>query len=98
MSGLTEHKRDNTLASLTLKVAVIRDDQRILPVDVQPEISKSVWQWTCQTFITVLRALATSDLRLQSFNIFNDTDLQRFSLACDHLNEIDWSDSGLAMS
>ncbi|KAH8662730.1 F-box domain protein [Ilyonectria robusta] len=100
-NGLAKYSKNGSLPSLTLRVAIVRNDkERILPVDARPwpPMRKSVWQCTIYTFDTALRALAASKLRIESLNVFNDPDMERCSLACEQLNIIDWNDSGLAES
>lgn len=95
--GLAKH-RDGPLPSLTLRVAVICDGDRILPADTKPRSTKSIWQCANQTFETAFRALGASKLRVERLGLFNDIDMQRCSLACDRLNLIDWNDPRLAGS
>ncbi|KAF7554101.1 hypothetical protein G7Z17_g3194 [Cylindrodendrum hubeiense] len=98
--GLAKYAKGGNLPSLTLRVAVVRNDQeRVLPVDTKLRAkSQGVWQSTTRTFDTALRALAMSKLQIKSLNIFNDSDLQQCSLSCEKLDMVDWSDDGLVKS
>ncbi|KAF7552771.1 hypothetical protein G7Z17_g4092 [Cylindrodendrum hubeiense] len=97
---LKKHSKSDSLPSLTLRVAVVRNGQkRILPVDKRGGAkSKIVWQCTIRTFNTALQALAMSKLQIKNLNLFNDPDLQQCSIACEQLDEIDWNNPGLTES
>ncbi|KAI0133709.1 hypothetical protein BJ170DRAFT_174211 [Xylariales sp. AK1849] len=57
-----------------------------------------VWRAAVDTFHTTFRALAASQLRIESLNIFNCPGQQRCGFACNELSKIDWDDQGLAES
>ncbi|KAF4977288.1 hypothetical protein FZEAL_6176 [Fusarium zealandicum] len=98
---LAKLSKDGSLASLTLRATVVRDNARLLPRDARSASwwssgpSRILWHCTVLTFETTLRALAASKLRIKRLNIFNDPDMQQCSLACEQLSEIDWSDPRL---
>jgi hypothetical protein len=93
--GLAKHKPDGLLPSLSLRVAVLkRDQKRDLPRNTGRGYPlKSLWQCTVNSFSIAVRALAASKLRVKQLNIFNDGDMQNCSLSCDQLNIIDWTDA-----
>ncbi|KAH7169854.1 uncharacterized protein B0J16DRAFT_312542 [Fusarium flagelliforme] len=100
-NGLVKYSKNRSLRLLTLRVAIVRNsEETILPADAGPLVSlqKSMWLCTMYTFDTALYALAASNLRIDSLNIFNQPDMQRPSLACDQINAIDWNDSGFSKS
>ncbi|KAI8670596.1 hypothetical protein NCS57_00531400 [Fusarium keratoplasticum] len=100
-NGLAKYSKNGSLPSLTLRVAIARNDKEtVSPADARPLIPlrKSMWLCTIYTFDTALRALAASNLRIEGLNVFNEPDMQRCSLACEQLNVIDWNDSGFVES
>lgn len=89
------------LPSLILRVVIVRGDERNLPVDASSShapLSKAVWRCNNDTFDVALRALAISNLKIKSLNIFHDPDMRRYSLSCEQLSRTNWNDPGLASS
>ncbi|KFY85318.1 hypothetical protein V500_08507 [Pseudogymnoascus sp. VKM F-4518 (FW-2643)] len=87
------------LASLSLEVAVLPD----LKASLQQN-ARAVYDWrplseaAVDTFHTTFRALATSQLRIESLNMFNGPGQQRCSLPCNALSGVDWDGEGLTES
>ncbi|KFY79367.1 hypothetical protein V499_01631 [Pseudogymnoascus sp. VKM F-103] len=88
------------LASLSLEVAVPPDlKARLQPADARAEYDwRPVSEAAVDTFHTTFRALATSQLRTESLNMFNGPGQQRCSLPCNALSKVDWDDEGLTES
>lgn len=86
------------LASLSLEVAV--------PPDLKARLAnaRAEYDWrplseaAVDTFYTTFRALATSQLRIESLNMFNGPGQQRCSLPCNALSGVDWDGEGLTES
>ena len=58
-----------------------------------------VWQSAADSFETAWHALAANKLPVEKLNIFNGSEMQRCSLACDELAKMDWvHHPGLATS
>ncbi|OBT78227.1 hypothetical protein VF21_03016 [Pseudogymnoascus sp. 05NY08] len=88
------------LASLSLKVAVPAD----LKANIQPANARAAYDWrrlseaAVDAFQTTFRALATSQLRIESLNLFNGPGQQRRSLPSNALSKVDWDSEGLTES
>ncbi|KAI5460961.1 hypothetical protein BGZ63DRAFT_358404 [Mariannaea sp. PMI_226] len=85
---IAKRSTDGCLKSLTLRLAVIRNDTPERVVSIAPRgttIPKSVWSCATETWNTTLRALAASHLRVESINGFNEADMVRCSIPCDWL-------------
>lgn len=83
------------LASLSLRVEV--------PPDVVNEsagyIRRLMWEEPAvDIFLTTFKALSTSQLRIESLNMFNSSGRRRRGLPCNALSNVDWDDEGLTES
>ncbi|KJK92753.1 hypothetical protein H633G_03377 [Metarhizium anisopliae BRIP 53284] len=95
--GLARYKTDGILPSLSLRVAILRtNNKRALPRStVRGYTVESLCQCTVNTFNMAIRALTASKLRVAKLNIFNGRDMQNCSLSCDQLNMFDWTEAGV---
>lgn len=95
--GLARCKKGGILPSLSLRVAILRtNNKRHLPRStVRGYTVESLWQCTVNTFNMAMRALTASKLRVAKLNIFNGRDMQNCSLSCDQLNMFDWTEAGV---
>lgn len=100
---LAQCRDDEPLESLTLRVCVILSPsgERTVPVKEANHCfgraapcSKSVWQCTVYSFLTTMRALAASSLRIRRLNMFNQDDMQMCGLPRRQLNRVDWGVGG----
>ncbi|KAF5541000.1 f-box domain-containing protein [Fusarium mexicanum] len=74
--SLANRKRDSKMKSITIRIAVFCDGIPLLRATARERRSDHVRECTKQTFSTVIRALASSNLRVETLNIFNDPDLR----------------------
>jgi hypothetical protein len=84
---MVKHSGGAALESLTLRVAVIgEDDARSLPVEViDSTIQKRMLTCAVETWQSTLRALTASQLPVGKLNAFNDTDMQQCGLPYHHI-------------
>lgn len=97
---IAKRSTNGRLESLTLRMAVAcSDGTRLLPVEVNDNpdrvkvliaprgttIPKNVWSCAAETWKLMLRALAASELRVENINAFNEADMHRCSIPCDHI-------------
>jgi hypothetical protein len=88
------------LASLSLDVVVPPHlKARLQPINARAEYDwRPLSEAAVDTFHTIFRALATSQLRIESLNMFNGPGEQRCSIPCNALSKVDWDSEGMAES
>jgi hypothetical protein len=86
------------LLSLSLEVAVYREDTEERLPPLCHSSWRLIWQSAAETFHTAIRSLAASSLPIEKLNIFNNRQLQLCSLASNKLSRIDFKHKGLAVS
>lgn len=96
--NIAANSKAGKLLSLSLEVIVYRQDakQRLHPLSGGSW--KFIWQAAADTFHTTIRALSATSLPIEKLNILNEQRLQRCSLACNQLGNIDFKEKGLATS
>lgn len=98
--ALKKNSPTGRLPSLSLEVAVPPDLKARLQRDrAHAEYnSRPVSEAAVDIFHTVFGALAVSQLRIESLNMFDGPGQQRCSLPCNALSKADWDGEGLAWS
>ena len=97
-SNIVANSKTGKLLSLSIEVAVYREDAEKRLPPLAGGSWRFIWQSAADTFHIALRSLAASNLLIEKLSIFNDRQLQRCSLACDELGSIDFEHKGLAIS
>lgn len=86
------------LESLTLEIEVYRDDPRTPCLPLFGGSWKQIWRSAAHVTQAAFSSLAASALPVQRLTLFNSDRMQRCSLACNELSDIDWTSRTLASS
>ncbi|KAM5469139.1 hypothetical protein MauCBS54593_004491 [Microsporum audouinii] len=98
---IAKHNDNNHLELLTLRVInVYKDGSRHLPSEGGNQMEMPCRIWFCAVYMwqVVLQALATSHLRIEKLNLFNDETMKHCSLPCDRLYAVELQDPKVAES
>ncbi|KAK5561942.1 hypothetical protein LTR46_000747 [Exophiala xenobiotica] len=95
---IATHSHSGKLASLTLKVDLIEDGEKVPDCELWRYDFKFSWYAAARVFDLAWRALAMSALQVEGLNIFSDIEMRSGALSCELLTELDWEDPGLLKS
>ncbi|KAK9601657.1 hypothetical protein V6Z92_001698 [Aspergillus fumigatus] len=93
---LATNSAERKLQSLSLEVAVYRQDAEREVTPLAGSSWRLVWQTTAETFRIVLAALQKSLLAVDYLNVFNGSYMQRCSLESRELSQIDYHNERLS--
>jgi hypothetical protein len=93
---LATNSAERKLQSLSLEVAVYRQDAEREITPLASSSWRRIWQTTAETFRIVLAALQESLLAVDCLNVFNGYYMQRCSLESRELSQIDYRNEGLS--